>query len=230
MNADLLSLYLQSLPVALASSFLAFYISGVYRGIWRYIDFDELARFAQASLGAVVLMGAIIFISSATDLLPWKNDFPRLVLVLFGLFLVLGLAGTRLSFRALDRLSGAQSHENEQAVLIYGAGDAGEMALRWIQANPHSRMRPVGFLDDDPLLLGRRIHGVEVLGGQAQLKSILKRKKVVGLILAQDDGGEKALTTIRVLCQESGCWVRHLRLDFELLAAVTDPVALDSQK
>jgi UDP-GlcNAc:undecaprenyl-phosphate GlcNAc-1-phosphate transferase len=224
MNEDLLELYLQTLPLALACSLLAFYVSGVYRGIWRYVDFDELARYAQASIGAVILMGALMFISSAADFLPWRSDFPRIVLILFGIFLLLGLAATRLSFRAMDRIFGHRGAPHEQNVLIYGAGDPGEIALRWLAANPQLHFHPVGFVDDDPLLAGRRIHGVEVCGGLERLPELVSRKRVTGIILVDGDIEPAEVARLRASCREQGCWLRCLTLQLELLADGTDTV------
>jgi FlaA1/EpsC-like NDP-sugar epimerase len=69
-------------------------------------------------------------------------------------------------------------------VLIIGAGDAGEMAARWILMNPELNYRPVGFLDDDPYIAGRQIHGVVVLGKVVQLEDMLLRHRIAGVILA----------------------------------------------
>jgi FlaA1/EpsC-like NDP-sugar epimerase len=118
----------------------------------------------------------------------------------------------------LDVFAGRQARAEEDRVLILGAGDAGEMALRWILMNPQLDYRPVGFLDQDPFMDGRQIHGVEVLGGFEQLESILEGKEIDGVILTsgvRDDG--KILQEVLSVCQERGCWVRSLRLEFELI-------------
>ncbi|HEX7973962.1 MAG TPA: hypothetical protein VF498_06115, partial [Anaerolineales bacterium] len=140
------------------------------------------------------------------------------IYILFGVFLFLGMAGSRSSFKALDLFSGQQALPQGERVLIYGAGDAGEMALRWIMMNPRLEFRPVGFVDEDPYLAGRQIHGVEVLGNLEQLAELLEQRKIDGVILAagfsdQDGLQEKVFT----ICRAHGCWVRSLRLEFELV-------------
>jgi UDP-GlcNAc:undecaprenyl-phosphate/decaprenyl-phosphate GlcNAc-1-phosphate transferase len=216
MNEARLELYLQSLPLALACGYLAFFLFSVYRGVWRYIDLGDLMRYVSAALGSAALLAASLFALSSTQLAPWASRISVFLLFLFAVFLFLGLAATRSSFRLLDRISKKQVRQAGQPVLIIGAGDAGEMAARWIMMNPELDYRPVGFLDEDPLISGRQIHGVAVLGGLAQLDAVLQRQQVAGVILAGIQPDQVELSAIHQVCQVHGCWVRNLKLDFEL--------------
>jgi sugar O-acyltransferase (sialic acid O-acetyltransferase NeuD family) len=56
-------------------------------------------------------------------------------------------------------------------VLILGAGGHGQVVadILWRAAEAGAAAQPVGFLDDDPALLGRSFLGLPVLGGLAQL-------------------------------------------------------------
>jgi FlaA1/EpsC-like NDP-sugar epimerase len=138
------------------------------------------------------------------------------IFFLFGIFLFMGLALARSSFHILDRIYGQQQRRaGTKNVLIYGAEDAGELALRWILRNPELGFHAVGFLDGDPLTWGRRIHGLEVLGGCEQLEEIASGRAVEGVIVASPGNGSQA-EVVR-LCQKRGLWVRMLRLEFELV-------------
>jgi UDP-GlcNAc:undecaprenyl-phosphate GlcNAc-1-phosphate transferase len=77
-----------------------------------------------------------------------------------------------------------QASLNGRKVLIYGAGDAGEFMLREIRNNKVLHYDPVGFLDDDEEKIGRRIHGVTVLGTRKDMEKFLKTKEVNELIIA----------------------------------------------
>lgn len=222
MNETRLELYLLSLPLALASSYLAFVIFGVYRGVWRYVDLGDLLRYIQAALGSAALLAASLFVAGSTDLTPWAGNIPGFLLILFALFLFLGMAASRSSFRFLDRVAMKRSRSTEQPVLIVGAGDAGEMAVRWILMNPDLNYRPVGYLDDDPYISGRQIHGVPVLGGLLQLEDILVRYRITGVILAGVQPGSINQGSLYQACRAHGCWVRMLRLGFEELPQLDD--------
>jgi len=85
----------------------------------------------------------------------------------------------RLYHHGLGQLSGGRR------VLIYGAGDAGEMIVRDIKNNgAFYDYQPVGFIDDNPNIVGRRIHGVEVLGTRKDLAKILTTEKLHEVVLA----------------------------------------------
>jgi len=215
MNALRLDLFLQSLPLALAAAYIAFYVLGVYRGVWRYVGLDDLLRFGGAAAGSFVLMAA------ATAFLFPDEGYSPVLFALFAVFLFLGLTASRSSFRILDQVSGHQRQPEFERVLVIGAGDSGEMAVRWMQMNPQMRYRPVGFLDADPFLAGRQIHGVMVLGGLETLAGVLERREVDGLIIAcglealEEGQLERLLESART----HGLWVRSLRLEFELVEA-----------
>ena len=61
-------------------------------------------------------------------------------------------------------LRGFRASKDARGLLIVGAGDGGRLVLREILRNPELRLKPVGFVDDDPLKRRLRIDGVRVLG------------------------------------------------------------------
>ena len=171
-------------------------------------------RYAAAVVLAVVMTGVAIF------LVYPQQPYTMVVFLFYGIFLLLGLAGSRSSFLILDRIFN-RSIVNQNGrcnVLIYGAEDAGEFALRWILRSSQRMYNPVGLLDDDPNLHGRVIHGINVLGGHDQLLTLLEKLDVEGVIVSSSDllekgGGEEFLEA----CRKKGLWVRILRMEFELI-------------
>jgi FlaA1/EpsC-like NDP-sugar epimerase len=212
MNEVSLELFLATLPIALVGTYVSFFIFGVYRGVWRYVGVDDLMRYAKATGGSVLL------IALAVTLLNTIGPVPPRIFILFAVFLFLSLAASRSSFKVLDQIYGHQKRDKEERVLIIGAGDAGEMAVRWILMNPHFGYRPVGFLDEDPFNAGREIHGVDILGGYDQLDDLLGQKSIDGVVLTVDgQNSDDLIEMITNVCHAQGCWVRTLRLEFELV-------------
>ncbi len=209
------SLLLSSLPLAFAAAFLAFFFSGVYRGVWRYIGLTELWRFLWASAFSVILLSAMIFILESVGELPWQGAYPPQIILLFFFFLFVGLTATRLSFRLLDVFFRSHSQEEEIRLLVVGVGDNSEMVLRWIQMNPQLGYLPIGLIDQDEFLRGRSIHGVEVLGGLADLPHIIQARRIQGIVLADENLSPASLQMISHACQTYGCWLKRFHQGFE---------------
>lgn len=207
-----LELFLRSLPIAFAGTYLAFFTFGVYRGVWRYVGVDDLLRYLKATLGSVVLVAAAVLLVFTT------GEYSPAIFIFFAVFLFLGLAASRSTFKVLDLIYGSQPRPAEQRVLILGAGDAGEMAVRWILMNPQFGYRPVGFLDNDPYSTGRQIHGVGILGDLTQLEDFLTLKQVDGVLVTPDEHIPVHVIDQAIAeCRRNGRWVRTLRLEFELV-------------
>ena len=165
-------------------------------------------RLAKGVLGGTLLaaMAVLFFYRFA--------GYSRVVFTLYPLLLFLGMAGSRVSFRLFGFLL-ARPQADGAPVLIYGAGDGGELIARECRRNPKLGYRPVGFLDDDPRKQGRAVLGLPVLGGVDKLAEVLEREKVEGILISSasilaNGNAEKA----RMLCREQEIWVRRLRLEF----------------
>ena len=204
----LLNLFVDSLPIVLIASYLAFFLFGNYRGLWRYTGIEDLVSIAKAAICATVvsMVGLLAVYGLA--------GYSRIVVLVYGLLLFVGVAGTRLSFRLFASFI-HRSRKEKIPVLIYGAGDGGEVVLRECRQNAQVAFRPIGFIDDDPLKQGRTVAGLRVLGGADKLPEILQREKIEGCIISSP----KILTPghaeqIRSILEERGLWIKQLRLEF----------------
>lgn len=118
---------------------------------------------------------------------------------------------SRLSFRLLDHIY-QRARTSGRGTLIYGAGRAGDLALREILANRDLGLVPVGFVDDEPSLWGRTFDGYGVHPGGAHLGSVLQDLKVQALVISTSKIPPPRLQEIALLCRGAG--VRILRFGF----------------
>ena len=100
-------------------------------------------------------------------------------------------------------------------MLIYGAGDGGEVVVRECRKNSRLGYQPIGFLDDEPSKQGRVVFGLPILGEADRLAEILQREKIQGFIISSPSifANGKA-EKIHALCQEQGIWIKQLQLAF----------------
>jgi UDP-GlcNAc:undecaprenyl-phosphate GlcNAc-1-phosphate transferase len=152
--------------------------------------------------------------TAALSLIYRFVGYSRIVLIMYGLLLFFGVAGSRLSFR-LFGLFLRKRRQEKIPVLVYGAGDGGEMVVRECRNNASVGYRPIGFLDDDPQKQGRTVLGLRILGGADKLAQIVQREKVEGCIISSPSIlANGHADQIRSVCQEQGLWIKQLRLEF----------------
>ena len=208
LNEFLLNLFVGSLPIVIVATYTGFFLFGLYRGLWRYTGVEDLLRIAKAVVCSTLLsMAGMVFL--------YRFDgYSRIVMIVYGFLLFVGVAATRLSFRVFASLI-HRPRKEKVPVLIYGAGDGGEVVLRECRKNAQVKYQPIGFLDDDPLKQGRTVAGLRILGGADKLPEILRHEKVAGCIISSP----KILANghadqIRTVCEERGLWIKQLRLEF----------------
>jgi UDP-GlcNAc:undecaprenyl-phosphate GlcNAc-1-phosphate transferase len=100
-------------------------------------------------------------------------------------------------------------------VLIYGAGDGGELLLRELQNNRALKYAPVGFVDDDPAKYGKVLHGLKVYGGNGDLSAICRRHDVDEVLISSSRMTEERLREILDFCRSQEIDVKRMRITIE---------------
>lgn len=165
----------QTLPWLVAIRALTFIPFRLYQGLWKYTSLYDL----QALFAGIATSSALFFLFTKTPLGP--EAYPRSVFFIDALLLLLMLGGLRLMRRFYRELSRPQGLKR---VLIFGAGDAGELIVREMKGDRDRIYEPVGFIDDDRSKVGRRIHGVRVLGTRADLDRVIQEQKPDEILIA----------------------------------------------
>ena len=73
---------------------------------------------------------------------------------------------------------------HKKQILIWGAGDAGELCLRYLLKEIDPDFTVAGFIDDDPRKTGKKIRGIPVLGDRHHLEILIQLYKVQEVIIA----------------------------------------------
>lgn len=207
-------LFLKTLPLLILIKLAAFLAVGVYRGLWRYTSIGDLITFTKGvALGSALSVLAILLIYRF-------QYFSRTVFVLDGLLLLLAVVGSRMAFRVIRQILPMPMAADGRMVLIYGAGDGGEMLLRELNNNPEWNYVPVGFIDDDPLKKDKVIHGLKVFDGNGMLDEICREKNVAEILISVRKMPPEQLKRIRVICDENDLTLKRALLKIEPLDLV----------
>lgn len=205
-------LFLRTVPLLVFIKMATFLLVGVYRGIWRYTSVDDLVVFSKGVvLGSIASILAILFAFRF-------REFSRAVFVLDVMFLLMMLAGSRMAFRLFRQILPTQRARDGCRVLIYGAGDAGELLLRELLNNRELQYAPVGFVDDDPRKKGKVIHGLRVYGGNGQLRSLCREQRVDEVLISSSQFPEERVKEILRDCEEEQVVLKRMRIKIEQLS------------
>ena len=215
--------FLKSLPLIIVVQLASFLAVGLYRGVWRYTAIEDLLLFLKA-----------VFVASAssvlTVLLVFRfEDFSRAVFILDALLLLFFLAGSRLSFRLLSGMLRSKGAPKGRRTAIYGAGDAGEILFRELTSNDRLGLRPVIFLDDDPVKVGKTLKGLPIRNGidkqvgvsspkkgkvpLRKLRESLEKEDIDEIIISTRQLSKESREELEALCEELGIRCRQMKLD-----------------
>ena len=112
----------------------------------RALALHQHLRSARPSPAAYAPARSLFFAVHAVPLGP--AIYPRSIFVIDALLLILMLGAHAAGAPPLRRAVAPADHGKR--VLIFGAGDAGELIVRDMKANRDYGYQPVGFVDDDP--------------------------------------------------------------------------------
>jgi len=147
------------------------------------------------------------------------EGYSRKVFVIDAVLMFLFLAGSRLAFRVFRQVLPAVSKGAGRRVLIYGAGDAGELLLRELRNNRELQLAPIGFLDDDPAKSGKVIHGLRVFGGNGDLSAVCAQHEVDEVVISSMKMSEERIQEVVQCCTDRHITVKRMRITMEDLTS-----------
>ena len=201
-----ITIFIRTLPPLVAIQILSFLICGVYKGIWRYSGVNELAILAVA-----VFVGSAV--SGLAVLCFYEFHGPsRAVFILNGVLLLVFVGASRVSFRLIAALIAGlrQPSPDARPVLIYGAGDRGELLIRELLNNPAYCYQPVGFIDDDARKAGRLLRGYRIFSSN-DLPALISSHRVSEVLVSSLKVPESRLDGLRNM----GVGLKRLKIDLE---------------
>jgi UDP-GlcNAc:undecaprenyl-phosphate GlcNAc-1-phosphate transferase len=208
-NSTAWQLFIRTLPVLVFMKMSVFLVMGVYRGLWRYTSMSDLIVFGKAVLLSSVASLLLILFAFRFE------GYSRKVFVIDAVLMFLFLAGSRMAFRLFRQLVPVGGTNEGRRVLIYGAGDAGELLLRELRNNRELQLAPIGFLDDDPAKSGKVIHGLRVFGGNGDLGTVCTQHNVDEVVISSMKMTDERIQEVLRTCSEKQIAVKRMRITIE---------------
>jgi FlaA1/EpsC-like NDP-sugar epimerase len=204
-----------ALPVTVAIKVLCLYFFDGYKGMWRFTSVADLLNLIKATV-----LATMVLVLTATLIYRFQR-FPRSVIWIDWCFSLLSVAGARLGIRLYFQkfiptrpvlslslptvaADGRKAKIQEKKLLIIGAGNCGEKIFREIQDSPQLRYKVVGFLDDNSSKIGKKIHGVPVLGITSDLLQAADKTGAEEVLIAVPSASSQEMRRIVSLCKQSG--------------------------
>jgi FlaA1/EpsC-like NDP-sugar epimerase len=211
-------------PVALAvlSAF------GLYQRLWTYVgqrDYEAVVK--GAVVANLVIVGAIALLHPVQTTPPFHLrsspvTLPASVIALFLLLTLALLVAARFLVHLVieGRVKSFRVAKGARDVLIVGGGGGGRLVVRELIRNPQLRLRPVGFVDDDPRKQKLKDeYGLKVLGTTSteDLTRILDEVEPDEVVIAIPSAPGTLRGRVVTACRARGIPVRTTPTVFELL-------------
>ena len=221
-------LLMDTIPWVVPSTLCVLAAFGVYQRLWKFVgqrDYEAVIK--AAFVATVIVVGVIALLHPVT----WgPNRFaaaspvtmPASVITMWFLLTLVFLGGWRFIVHlALEgRVRNFRVRKGARDVLVVGGGQGGRLVVRELIRNPQLRMRPVGFVDDDPRKRGiKDEHGLKVLGTTAadEFSRVLDEVEPDQVIIAIPSAPGTLRGRVVAACRHRGIPVQTMPTVFELL-------------
>jgi UDP-GlcNAc:undecaprenyl-phosphate GlcNAc-1-phosphate transferase len=205
------AVFFQTLAATVFLKLATFLVLGIYKGLWRYASMSDLAMHVRAvTVSSIVTVLVAIFVL--------EHAVSGTQVVIDSVLLLAFLSGSRFAFRALRSLIPKPHARTGRRVLIFGAGDGGELLYRELQNNAMLQCVPVAFVDDDARKAGKLLHGLRIYDGSASLSELCGVLKVAEIVLSTTRIAPCRMRDIIQACEQAGVSVKRMAIELQRVA------------
>ena len=198
---------------------------GLYSRGWRFASVPDLTRIALAGIVGTLIAFGIVRVGSATTTMAWDAAMPRSFWIVELMLSVAVIGGVRFAIRAASEWApepGPVGLQQRRPTLFYGAGRTGVLMARSAMRKPDAGVAPVGFLDDDPALIGGSVEGLRVYGGLSALDRAVAETGAQVLLITMPSAPGNVLRRVVDAAMAHGLDVRTVPSMNDLLDGTLD--------
>jgi FlaA1/EpsC-like NDP-sugar epimerase len=187
-----------------------FSLSGLHKSTFRQLAMGDLLKVLKTCAAAAIVSWIGVLLSPQS----WHSYNANVIILDFYVLLSLVL-GSRVSFHILNYLSRVEKQNGGRHVLIYGAHPKGMAIVQTILNDDHIHLKPMGFLDEDPRLEGKRLNGYPIFGGHWKLPRLLRKMTINEIILAEDSVHPEIMQRMIEATRGHGIIIRTFKVSLE---------------
>ena len=194
-------------PVMTALGLLSFYVTKMYRTLWRYASVGDALHIM---IGTGLTMAATLAFGMVMDALG-TNRFimgSKTVYPIAWLLLMMMAGAQRFGVRLINQIGVKNRALKKDAcsrVMVVGAGWAGANLIRELNARGFRDGLPVVAVDDDPGKAGTRIMGIPVLRGIENIPNYVKKYDINEIVIAIPSASLAQRKEILDVCTKTDC-------------------------
>src|SRR5690606_10272810 len=211
---------LLALAVSLPLKILADVALGLPQRSWSSLTFRDLGGLLALAL-VIAVPGTLLLVVFGAGV-----GIPRSIAVLDATLTFFLLAGVRalVRYRHEQTVAAIIGPDFRKRVLVIGAGEAGALVVRELLKHPETGIKPVAFLDDDPLKYGQRVSTVPVLGPVALAKDVILKQEIDEVLIAMPSKGGRTVRNVieQVRQARPGMAYKTVPGIYELLSVMVD--------
>ncbi len=168
--------YLLLLAVILPIWAVAFKAFGLYRPRRISSRLREILDIAKASTFSILVLVTVTFFLR-------QYEFSRLVFLYFWILSTTAVSFMRGAFRELLRFARRKGY-NLRYALVVGVGRTAQALVEKLMSHPELGLQIVGFLSEDPGLVGSEVRGLKVVGSYHDVSRVVMEKGIDQVFIA----------------------------------------------
>ena len=184
-----------SLPIMIVITIPVFIRTGMYKAVWRYASIDCLVTSIKAITISTIIAVVLIFFLQ-------EDKTPRSIFIMYWFIFLSCACGLRFSTR-IHRHYITSDNMDGSRILIYGAGEAGQMIVKEMRYGSSSGYNPICFVDDDNAKVGMKLHSIPIYSGSKKLNDIIMKNSIEEVLIAIPSSSDKKVREIIENCKAS---------------------------
>ncbi|SDE77091.1 NDP-sugar epimerase, includes UDP-GlcNAc-inverting 4,6-dehydratase FlaA1 and capsular polysaccharide biosynthesis protein EpsC [Pricia antarctica] len=191
LDFDTNKLFIQ-LPIVGLIAAAAFLFTGAHKGIVRHTGVRDVYNIFNAICLSSILLISIVLLNRELGIL---NDFtvPLGIIITHSLLSFIVLTASRYVFKSLYNNLMTQGFKTNKNVLIYGAGESGILTQNALANHSKSKVRVLGYVDEDDKKMGKSINGVKVFPKAVLNRDFLFKNNISEVIFSMQNIDPKRL-------------------------------------